>query len=96
MRQSTTMVKGNRKIGLGVMGFADLLFRLNIPYNSEEALETAEEVMGFIQKTRPTRPPRTGQKAGTVQEFRQKHFPNGKNGDACATPPPPPLHPPEH
>ncbi len=43
------MTVGNRKIGLGVMGFADMLIRLGIPYDSDEALAVGQEAMSFIQ-----------------------------------------------
>lgn len=47
--QVAQMAKGNRKIGLGVMGLAHFFIRLGIPYNSQKAFEVAKGLMSFIQ-----------------------------------------------
>lgn len=47
--QIDAMTKQCRRIGLGVMGWADMLLKLKIPYNSEKAVATAEKIMSFIQ-----------------------------------------------
>ena len=44
------MTKGNRKVGMGVMGWADMLVQLGIPYDSEEALDLGSKLMNFIRE----------------------------------------------
>lgn len=74
------MVHGNRKIGLGVMGFADMLYQLRIPYNSEEALQTAEEVMSFIQRESHEASKRLAEERGIFKNHDQSIF---ANQDGC-------------
>jgi len=49
--QIAEVTKGNRKIGLGVMGFADMLIQLGIPYDQPKARRRAERIMAFITQT---------------------------------------------
>jgi len=50
VREIIRLTQANRKIGLGIMGFADSLFLLGIPYDSDKGIQFAETIMSFINK----------------------------------------------
>lgn len=67
--------KNMRKIGLGVMGFADMLYKLGIAYNSESAVNTAKEVMAFIKQQAVKASEELGALRGSFPLFGESVYP---------------------
>ncbi len=84
--QIEKMNKGNRRIGLGVMGWADMLFRLGIPYNSEEGCAFAEKMAKFLREEADAMSQELGKEKGVFPHYKGSiyDYPNGPSFRNCA------------
>jgi ribonucleoside-diphosphate reductase alpha chain len=69
LEETDAVTRANRKIGLGVMGFADMLIKLKISYDSEEALALGEKLMKFIEEQGHKKSIEIGEERGSFPNF---------------------------
>jgi ribonucleoside-diphosphate reductase alpha chain len=77
LKQIDEVTKANRKIGLGVMGFADMLAQLGVRYDSEEALKIGEETMAFIQSESKKASEDLAKKRGVFPNYERSIYSKG-------------------
>lgn len=73
--QVTELARKNRRIGLGIMGFADMLYQLRVRYDSPEGMRKAEEVMEFITREAHQMSEELGQEKGEFPNTDKSIFP---------------------
>ena len=76
--QVDEMVKANRRVGLGIMGWADLLFTLGIPYDSDEALVLAERLMAFVNEKGHDQSARLAEERGPFPHWSRSIYRHGR------------------
>ncbi|MFB6212886.1 MAG: adenosylcobalamin-dependent ribonucleoside-diphosphate reductase [Candidatus Magasanikbacteria bacterium] len=79
------MASRNRRIGLGIMGFADMLYQLGIPYDSEEGRQKAREVMGTIQEAAEETSEELAVEKGPFPNYKKSIFDEGNRRNAALT-----------
>lgn len=78
LKKIDEVTKATRKIGLGVMGFADLLLILNIPYNSQEAVDLADKLMQYINTVGHAASAKLAKERGAFPLFEESIFAGGE------------------
>ena len=71
-------VKVNRRIGLGIMGWADLLFALDIPYDSQEALDLADRLSAFVEAKGHDQSARLAEERGAFPNWSRSIYGRGR------------------